>query len=1199
MKFKKLSLIGFKSFANKLDVKFGEGITGIVGPNGCGKSNVADAVRWVLGEQSPKLLRGGNMQDVIFNGTKNRKSLSYAEVSLTFDNKNRSLFPSYDFEEVVITRKLFRPNDSEYYINNTLCRLRDIQDMLRDAGFAREGYTIIGQGRVTELINSKPEDRRAIFEEAAGISKYKFKKTEAERKNARTRANLDRINDAMEGDSQRLGPLTKQAEKARQYFELKDKLKYHEINYYINQYESAADTKDRLSSVIDDYDAKIKAKQEEYEKATEEYNSAMDNLRRIDENLEAYRNELLDLSVDKERAAGQIELCNQQLDTLNRQNSELIASNASLSDNYNNLTVTAEQKQSELSKKNEQLKLLTEEFEKVNAEYTALEEKVTAEERKVEDARRALLNAMERKVAVSKNMGELTTERANLEEHIEELTAHIKLLKEHIEAASTDFAAHEEELNTLASDKEKLAEEKAVAAKESEEKSARLTALDTELEDLKREYSVSVSRKNILTELQNSMEGYAVPVRKLLSDAKTNETVRSAVLGVVGQVIKVKEGFETAIETALGSAVSNVITRDEDGAKLLISHLKNNRYGRATFLPLTSFKPRSIDKAYMPLLKRDGCFGLASESVEYDLMFDRIVDGLLGSTVIVDGMDTAVRLAKDSSYGFRIVTLDGDMVMPQGSYTGGSKKSDAPNVFSHERDLKEISAQVDEFKTRIDSLTNERVTLAAEVDDAARRVKECTEDIHEYEVVEAARKTEYDKIKDELAELNGEKADDEKMLQAFSERLKVVCEDIDIAQKSEAELVTTTHAEQTDEAKREFDALKAKHAVLRDDVSTKNIEILSLTKDTESLTGEIARLKSEAIATAQRIENNNMAILGNNRAMQSCNDRLNALTAESSGGNEARRKELSGKLADLTHYKSDLNNKAVDNDKIRMSCSDEISALTEAKHEQEILLTRVDSDMEAMQQRISDEYGLVYQECLEFKDENYDPESGNIEIAKLKRRITNLGAINENAIEESQELLKVYHEKEIQRDDLEKSLADEERIIKEMSENMKRDFDECFEKIRVNFREIFAELFNGGTADLELTENEDPLLCGVEIKAQPPSKNLQSISLLSGGEKTLTAIAILFAILRLRPMPFCLLDEIEAALDDANVGRFASYLKKFSRDTQFIVITHRKPTMEQADCLYGVTMQEEGVSTIVSVRLSDAVKNAVSVAAED
>ncbi|MCH5160621.1 MAG: chromosome segregation protein SMC, partial [Clostridiales bacterium] len=1095
--------------------------------------------------------------------------------------------------------KLFRTNDSEYYINNTLCRLRDIQDMLRDAGFAREGYTIIGQGRVTELINSKPEDRRAIFEEAAGISKYKFKKTEAERKNARTRANLERIKDAMDGDSQRLGPLTRQAEKARQYFDFKEKLKYHEINNYIFKYESASDTKDKLSAVIADYEAKIKAKQSEYETATNAYNAAMENLRRIEENLEAYRDELLHLSVDKEHVAGQIELYNQRLETLNRQNESLIAENATLTDNYNNLTLTAEQKQLELNQKNEKLKILTDEYEKVNAEYTVLEEKVNAEERKIEEARKSLLSAMERKVAVSKNMGELTAERANLEEHINNLTADISQLSDRIVDSAEDLSAHENQLNTLAFEKQKLTEEKESAAVEAEQKSARLSALDTELEDLKREYSVSVSRKNILTELQNSMEGYAVSVKKLLGDAKNNDVLRTAILGVVGQVIKVKEGFETAIETALGSAVSNVITRDEDGAKLLIAHLKDNRYGRATFLPLTSYKPRNLDKEYLPLLDRDGCFGLASKSIEYDSIFERIVEGLLGSTVIVDGMDTAIKLAKDSGYGFRIVTLDGDMVMPQGSYTGGSKKTDAPNVFSHERDLKEISAKVEEYKSRIDDLSSERAVLAQEATDAARRVKECTEDIHEYEVVEATRRTEYEQIKEELKSYNEEKAEDESMLKAFSERLKIVCDDIDIAQKSEAELVATTAPEQTDEAKREFDELKSRRDYLRDDVGARNIEMLSMTKDAEALTLEIARLKSEAIATAQRIESNDLSKLDNNRKIQEFDDELKSLTAEVAGGNDARRKELTDKLSDLQQYKSDLNDKVAENEKIRMSCSDEVSTLTEEKFNNSTALACVDIDMEHMQQHITEVYGLGYEECLQYKDENYDAESGDIEMTKIRRRIQNLGAINENAIEESQELLKVYHEKEIQRDDLEKSLADEERIIKEMSENMKRDFDDCFEKIRANFRDIFAELFNGGTADLELTENEDPLLCGVEIKAQPPSKNLQSISLLSGGEKTLTAIAILFAILRLRPMPFCLLDEIEAALDDANVTRFAAYLKKFSNDTQFIVITHRKPTMEQADCLYGVTMQEEGVSSIVSVRLADAVKDAVSIAAEE
>ncbi len=1199
MKFKKLSLIGFKSFANKLEIKFGEGITGIVGPNGCGKSNVADAVRWVLGEQSSKLLRGNNMQDVIFNGTKKRKSQSYAEVSLTFDNKNKSLFPSYDFEEVVITRKLFRSGESEYYINGSICRLRDISEMLRDAGFAREGYTIIGQGRVTELINSKPEDRRAIFEEAAGISKYKFKKTEAERKNERTRANLDRINDAMEGEAARLGPLTKQAEKARQYYELKEKLKFHEINLYINQYETAAETKERLGSIVNDYDAKIAEKQREYEKATAEYNGAMDNLRKIDENLESYRNELLNLSIDKEKVAGRIELLTQQLNSINKQNESLISANATLSENYNKLNVAADNKQAELGRKTEELNNLNDVFEKLNAEYLSLDGRVVAEEQKIESARRALLDAMERKVAVSKSIGELTAERTSLKGHIDDLNARIALVSEHIAAASSELNERNDELEKLASEKSSLNEEKERLISENDVNTERLKAVTESLDELKRNYSSALTRKNMLSELQASMEGYAVSVRNLLNDAKTDGRVRDAVLGVVGQIIKVKDGFETAVETALGSAVSNVVTRNEEDAEFLISHLKAKRYGRATFLPLTSFKTRTLDGAYMPLLDRDGCFGVATNAITCDSMFDKILGGLLGGTVIVDSMNTAIGLAKDSKYGFRIVTLDGDMVMPQGSYTGGSKKSDAPNVFTHERDLNEAASLVEKLKNEISQLTDEQNTLEPTVSSCGKRIKELTEDIHEYELIEASKLAEHKKLEDELTSLGNDRSESESTVAGFTDRLAQIELDIDAVEKTQDELGTDKRTEEDDRSHKEFESLRAERDRLRESVSSKNLEIVTLKKDCETLSVEIARLKSEAISTAQSIENNDMAILGNNRAVQECNDGIRALSVANADGNEKRRLELGAKLDDLSQYKTDLNNKAVENDKARIACSDEISKLTEAKHEQEILLTRVDSDMEAMQQRVSEEYGLAYEQCLEFKDGNYDPESGSIEIAKLRRRISNLGAINENAIEESQELVKQYHEKEIQRDDLEKSLADEQRIIKEMSAAMLKDFNECFEKIRVNFREIFSELFNGGTADLELTENEDPLLCGVEIKAQPPSKNLQSISLLSGGEKTLTAIAILFAILKLRPMPFCLLDEIEAALDDANVGRFASYLKKFSQDTQFIVITHRKPTMEQADCLYGVTMQEEGVTTIVSVRLADAVKDAVSVPAED
>ncbi|MCH5165138.1 MAG: chromosome segregation protein SMC [Clostridiales bacterium] len=1196
MKFKKLSLIGFKSFANKLEVKFGEGITAIVGPNGCGKSNVADAVRWVLGEQSAKLLRGSNMQDVIFSGTEKRKALSYAEVALTFDNHNRSLFPSYDYEEVVISRKLFRSGESEYYRNGSLCRLRDINEMLRDAGFAIEGYTIIGQGRVMEIINSKPEDRRSIFEEAAGISKYKYKKNEAERKNARTRENLVRLNDILSNDTERLAPLARQAEKTRIYFDLKERLKHHEINLYINQYETASSTKDRLSEVISGIDAQIAEQQGLYNQATSDYNNAMSELQSIDSNLEKLRAELLDLSVDKEKVAGQIGLYRQQLDSLSSQNMSLMATNSALNDNYNNLTETATQKQNELNIKSELLKTTREEYEKLNAEYTRIADKVIEEESRINAMRKALIDAMERRAAVNRSVGELTAERASLEEQSAEYSARIKSLSERIETATIDLDNRSAELEKLQAECAGLTEQKTGMAAENAECVDRLNVLNAEIGRGKQDLSALVSRKKVLEDVQK--DAYTHSVRKLLDDSNSNMRIRAAIVGVIGQVITVKEGFEAAVDMALGTAVNNIVTKDEDDAKLLVEHLKANKYGRATFLPITSFKPRSIDQSLMPLLERDGCYGVATNAVSYDSIFDPVIKGLLGSTVIVDNMDTAVALARDSKYAFRIVTLDGDIVTPQGAITGGSKKSDATNVFAHERTLKEITAQVDVLKANIEKGQAERDELVRRSDELVKRVRELTEDIREYELAIASRTAELAAMRGEMNVLTDSKAADEHALNLMRERLVNIVADLDAVEKTQGDIGVDARNEETARINREFDELRAERDRLHSSVVEANLQIVTLEKDTEALQNDIARVKSEAVATVQRIENNNMTILGNNRAMQEFDDKIKRLTESNSDGNDKRREEIKSKLDGLSQYKADLNVKTVESDKARLEYNDAIAALTERKHEQEILLTQVDVNMDMMQQRVSEEYGLGYEDCLQFKDESYDAESGEIEVAKLKRRIASLGSINENAIEEAQELSQKCNKLSLQRDDMMKSLADEERIIKEMSANMMRDFDACFEKIRTNFRAIFSELFNGGTADLELTENEDPLLRGVEIKAQPPAKHLQSISLLSGGEKTLTAIAILFAIMKLRPMPFCLLDEIEAALDDANVGRVANMLKKFSINTQLIVITHRKPTMEQADCLYGVTMEEKGVSSIVSVRLSDALKNAETVAAE-
>lgn len=1193
MKFKKLTLIGFKSFANRLEVKFGEGITGIVGPNGCGKSNVADAVRWVLGEQSAKLLRGSKMMDVIFNGSKKRKAQSYAEVALTFDNHNRSLFPSCEFEEVVIARKLFRSGESEYYINGSQCKLRDINDMLRDAGFAIEGYTIIGQGRVMEIINAKPEDRRAVFEEAAGITKYKYKKTEAERKNARTRENLVRLNDILSNDTERLAPLARQAEKTRQYRDIKERLKHHEINLYINRYETASGTKDKLSEVIAGIDGQIKEQQRAYAEATESYNSAMAELQTIDSQLDKYHTALTNLTVDKEKIAGQINLYKQQIEHLSAQTRSLMAANTSLNDNYGTLTVTAAEKQDELRRKSDALKLTQEEYNKLNAEYTRLSDLVVVEQEKINTARRALLAAMERRAAVNRSVGELSAERTNLTAQIEELNNRISDFEARIAEQTENIKAKGEELQSLRTERDGLISQKDETSAENTNVVARLAALGGELGQAKQDYSALLSRKRVLEDVQR--DAFTHAVRKLLDDAQNNERIKNAVVGVIGQVITVKDGFEAAVDMALGNAVNNIVTKDEGDAKLLVEHLKANKYGRATFLPITSFKPRAIDKALMPLLNRNGCFGIATNALDYDPIFDSVISGLLGSTVIVDNMDTAVALARDSKYGFRIVTLDGDIVTPQGAITGGSKKSDASNVFSHERTLKDIIAQSDALKARIEGLQSERDTLTSKNESLIKRVRELTEDIHDYDLAEAAKTAQSNALRDELEMLTESLTADKNTLEQLVARLAETNADLDAVEQNQDDMSVDERSEENARKNKELEALRAERDMFRDGVAAKDLQAVTLQKDVEALQNEITRLKSEAVATTSRLEINNMTINRNNQAVRECDEKIKELSVSNSDGNDKRRQEIQAKLDALLQHKSDLNVQSAESDKARLEITDKISQLTEQKHEQEILLAQVDVNMENMQAAIYENYELAYEGCLEYKEENYDAANGEIEIAKLRRRIVNLGSINENAIEEAQELSQKVGKLSEQRDDMMKSLADEERIIKEMSANMMRDFDSCFEQIRENFKNYFRELFGGGNADLQLTENEDPLLRGVEIIAQPPSKNLQSISLFSGGEKTLTAIAIMFAIMKLRPMPFCMLDEIEAALDDANVGRVAAMIKRFSADTQFIVITHRKPTMEEADCLYGVTMEEEGVSTIVSVRLGDALKNAVSI----
>lgn len=1189
-KFKKIDLYGFKSFADKHEIPFNNGVTVIVGPNGCGKSNVSDSVRWVLGEQSPKQLRGSKMQDVIFSGTEKRRSMSYCEVLLTFDNKDKTLFPTLEYDDVVISRKLYRSGDSEYAVNKIPTRLKDIVELLRDANMGREGYSIIGQGRVQALVSAKPEDRRAIFEEAAGIAKYKQRKREVENKLTRTRENLQRVTDILTEKKKQLDPLLKQAENAKKWLELHERLKNLEINTFIYQHENAAEAKKQINIRLQAITEEAEARQRDYDKTIADYDKAMEELANVDRKIAQLRDEQLELTVDLEKQNGDKKVLRERLNNYTTEITRLEQENLLLSNDISRALGIIESGKVHLAEKQELYETSRSEVERLRAEFNEANDKVIAKEKQTEENKAALVAAMDKLAEIKSNMSALVAERKSL-------LVIVSALKEKIEMQRKEVTLQNDTLSKLSAQAANLraeAESKngtlVVKKQELEEVDAKLSEVNVQLEDVTAKYHSEIARRKVLSDMQEAYEGYNNSIRYLMNDAKNNPQLKSRMDVVVAQLISVDELFETAIETALGGAAQNIVTKDEEDAKYMIEYLKRAKYGRITFLPLTSIKPRSLG-GYTNLLSTPGCYGVASDIVKYDKKYSNIVSGLLGSTVIVDNMDTAVSLAKKSRYGFKIVTLDGDVISPQGSLTGGSRKNEIGNLFSHDRELTQTKNLIEKLAVQGRSLTERKKALILKKQELTKEIDEIFATVHGKDIDLAKMEEAVSKLSHIVDEKNRELAENELDEKSKTDRINEITNDIESV--SELEMIVSkakkTASEDEQSNKEEYERLKNTRDEYSALLTEERLKFANLESEVTSAYNDIQRLENNIKTNRDRIEVNGVKLAQDKAAVEDINERL-AYVGKNDQQEALRRiEEIKESLAKFDEYKSQLNLTINTLNTTRSSLTEEIQHLQEKKSQQEYMLVRVDADIEQMQERILEEYHLEYADCLPYKVENYNFEEGVAESAQLKRKMSYLGHINIEAIEQSKEVTKEYDELNTQKEDLEKAASDAEVIIKGMTEEMLTIFNTEFEKIRVNFIKIFKELFGGGEADLQIIEDsDDPLEYGINILASPPGKKIMSNSVLSGGEQSLTAIAILFAILRLKPMPFCILDEIDSALDDANIGRYAKYLKRFSQETQFIVITHRKPTMEVADNLYGVTMEERGVSKIISVKLSQA-----------
>ena len=1185
MRLKKLELYGFKSFPERTEIVFKEGITAIVGPNGSGKSNIADAVRWVLGEQSAKILRGASMQDVIFGGTQRRKPLSYCEVSLVFDNEDRSL--PLDYAEILVTRRVYRSGEGEYFLNRASCRLKDIVDLFRDTGIGKEGYSIIGQGRIDEILSRKGEDRRQVFEEAAGIVKFRARKEEADKKLARTQENISRVDDLLEELRNRLGPLEEDAKNARIYLDLSARLKILDLNLFLVRSEKMEAKLREADADIQNMQAVLAQTEAALQEKTGERDARQEEIRDLDGKIAAAHTALMEgmekvhqaetavreVEERRTRRMEDRERITEETRAAEERIAELDALAAESGDGSDTRSVT-------LEKYTAQLETAKREEEKARAQETE-------KEKTLEAHKNAMLDAVNRRAAALSNQTRLTTMLATMESRLDELTVSCEEMRK--QGKNLEDAV-EEARGRL--DRETAEQDRLAAALQ--ETRAGLEAADAEVIGAREAYDKKLAemreleaRQKILDDLSREMDGYSHAVRRVMQFARENGDSR--VHGPVSQLISVPREYETAIDMVLGATQQHIVTADEETAKDMIEYLRQNRFGRATFLPLTTVRPRLLTKQEEEALSLPGCLGVASELVSCDAAYRGIVENLLGRTVVATDLDSGIPIMRRGDHGFRLVTLKGDVMHSGGSVTGGSVSSQNVNLFTRERELKELTGKLGAGQDELEKLLRQMQDGQKRKDGLKERSAGALEELHQQEIAVARETERLQNAQEEAATHSMRLRECEAAREQLMESMMQIREQLSMA---------TDSTEQTDKTREEMEAqaaeLQQALTAARKLTEEKAEETLRLTLEVNDLKHELETLERDRARYEQ--DRKRMAAEQEKRAkqlaeMETAEDKdleaaaLTQKELEQGRLEQARREAVSRSLEESRGGKQD---------ELQQILSD-IEGLhqthqrdSDRAHRLELSRARTEGDLKALRDRIWNTYEITYAGAEEFRiTEGFSLTEADREAAQLSAEIRALGPVNVKAVEEYADTKARVDEITMQREDLEKAEKDLKDLIVRLLASMKETFVEQFALLQGYFSETFERLFGGGHAELILMDPEDPLNCGIEINAQPPGKKLQLLSLLSGGERTLTAIAILFATLKLKPTPFCILDEIEAALDDANIGYFADYLAEYSVSTQFVVITHRKGTMERANGLYGVAMEEQGVSRMVSVSLQD------------
>ena len=1180
MYLKRLELQGFKSFADKTILELMPGITTVIGPNGSGKSNISDAIRWVLGEQSMKSLRGTKSLDIIFAGTQNRKSLGFAEASLVFDNSDGAL--PIEYTEVTVTRKIYRSGETGYYINKVPCRLKDVLELFMDTGIGKDGYSIIGQGKIDEILSNKSEDRRHIFEEAAGIVKYRTRKQESEKKLEHTKLNLLRINDILSEIEGNLEPLQMQADKAKKYLNLREELKNIEIGLFVYNIEKY---KQDLEKVVQDIEImqsqcndeegrleRVKILKEELKSSIDEITETIENMSNIGFESQKQIEQLnSDINVAKTRIANNNENNDRYLKEIEEQNAKV-----------HELKDEIEQKEA----KKDNLKQNKEKFEKElnekQSELDKLTEKLSSKELEIEGYKHTVEENTDKKYELQSEINAQNINYQNFEKRQAQIKQEMQSTISELDGTRLNKEDIAKQFNEIENKKNKAQNSLNEVSKQREEANQKIKSFESNINILSSEMRIKESRLKFLIETEKEKEGYIKSVKSLLKDCENIKELGKGMNGVLANIIEVPDDLQTAIEMCLGASIQNIVTETETDAKRLVEHLRKNNLGRASFLPISSVRGKKLDKIKG---NESGVVGIASDLVKYNKKYEQIILNLLGRTVIVDNMDTAIKVAKQNGYTFRIVTTEGDLINPSGAITGGSVAKKTVNILGRGKEIEKLEKEIKNLKQKIEKLENDKQNYEESIEGILELSANLEKELQEIDITYATEKQKVisineniEKLEKRLNRLKEEQANLEKQKEeAVSTKgdLQVEINKI-VEQNEELSKIITEFAELNKDDQKYIDDLNF-------DITNLKISVSSFDESEASIQEIQERINQELENAHTSIENKNAQIeqikKDNEDLEKSIQDTLQKIekVKESVNSSSSKIEELKKERAQKSEKLSKQEDEITAKFKVIEDLKGQLVKLDVKK-------TKIEEDINGIINKMWEEYELTPNNAEQYQK----PEN----VALTQRRVNNLrteirelGSVNVDSIEEYKNLKDRYDFMSEQRLDLENTMSKLRKVISDMTQIMKEQFKEKFKVINKNFGEVFAELFGGGKAELTLEDEDNILECGIEITVQPPGKKLQNMMLLSGGEKAFTAIALLFAILKINPAPFCVLDEIEAALDDVNVFRYADYLKKFTDHTQFLVITHRKGTMEVADTVYGVTMEESGISKLLSMKL--------------